>query len=48
MSPPIARSNNYRVLKGSFGGVKKGRGCSWGSLRIPFGKIGVHLREDLG
>ena len=22
------------------GGVKTGRGCSWGTLRIPFGKIG--------
>ena len=22
------------------GGVKKGWGCSWGTLRIPFGKIG--------
>ena len=21
--------------------------CSWGTLRIPFGKIGVHLREDI-
>ena len=21
-------------------GVFKGRGCSWGTLRIPFGKIG--------
>ena len=29
----------YRVLKGP--GVFKGRGCSWGTLRIPFGKIGV-------
>ena len=29
----------YRVLKCP-GGVKKGRGCSWGTLRIPFGKIG--------
>ena len=27
-----------RVLKGP--GVSKGRGCSWGALRIPFGKIG--------
>ena len=31
----------YRVLKG---GVSKGRECSWGTLRIPFGKIG-NLRE---
>ena len=30
----------YRVLKGP--GVSKGRGCSWGTLRIPFGKIGEH------
>ena len=29
----------YRVLKGP-GGLKKGRRCSWGTLRIPFGKIG--------
>ena len=29
---------NCRVLKGP--GVFKGRGCSWGTLRIPFGKIG--------
>ena len=28
----------YRVLKGP--GMSKGRGCSWGTLRIPFGKIG--------
>ena len=27
-----------RVLQGP--GLFKGRGCSWGSLRIPFGKIG--------
>ena len=33
-----------RVLKGP--GVFKGRGCSWGTLKIPAGKIGVHLRED--
>ena len=31
-------SPSYRVLKG--GWVSKGRGCSWGTLRIPFGKIG--------
>ena len=31
-------TNEYRVLKGP--GVSKGRGCSWGTLRIPFGKIG--------
>ena len=29
---------NYRVLKGE---VSKRRGCSWGTLRIPAGKIGV-------
>ena len=29
---------NCRVLKGL--GVFKGRGSSWGTLRIPFGKIG--------
>ena len=29
---------NYRVLKGPR--VFKERGCSWGTLRIPFGKIG--------
>ena len=28
---------SYRVLKG---GVFKGRGCSWGTQRIPEGKIG--------
>ena len=28
-----------RVLKGCF---FQGRGCSWGTLRIPFGKIGEH------
>ena len=26
-------ANHYRVLKG--GGLSKGRGCSWGTLRIP-------------
>ena len=31
-------ASNCRVLKGP--GVFKGRGCSWGTLRIPFGKIG--------
>ena len=29
---------SFRVLKGP--GVSNGRGCSWGTLRIPFGKIG--------
>ena len=29
------------------GGCSRG-GDNWGTLRIPFGKIGVHLREDLG
>ena len=28
----------FGVLKGP--GVCKGRGCSWGTLKIPFGKIG--------
>ena len=27
-----------RVLKGPGGGTK-GRGCSWGTLRIPFGEV---------
>ena len=33
-------SQHYRVLKGP--GVLKGKGCSWETLRISFGKIGVH------
>ena len=37
-SPGDVLQNFYRVLKGP--GVSKGRGCSWGTLRIPFGKIG--------
>ena len=30
------------ILSGSFSGpgVSKGRGCSWGTLRTPAGKIG--------
>ena len=32
-------TSNYRLLKGP-GGVQGQGGCSWGSLRIPFGKIG--------
>ena len=31
-------SLNYRVLKGP--GVSKVRRCSWGTLKIPEGKIG--------
>ena len=31
-------NQRYRVLKGP--GASKWRGCSWGTLRIPFGKIG--------
>ena len=34
--PLFAPILNYRVLKG----VSKGSGCSWGTLRIPAGKIG--------
>ena len=40
---------NFKIVGFLRGGcsVFKGRGCcSWGTLRIPFGKIGVHLRED--
>ena len=38
-------NSGYRVLKG--GGVSKGRGCSWGTLRIPrefWGTLG-NIRE---
>ena len=39
-------SENYRVLKGP--ALSKGRGCSWGSLRILTGKIGEPNREHSG
>ena len=44
VTPPIIYPllQAYRVLKGP--GVSKGGNC--GTLRIPAGKIGVHLRED--
>ena len=35
---PLNKKKGPRVLKGP-GGVSKGRGCSWGTLRIPFGNL---------
>ncbi len=35
---PYRSYRSYRLLKGR--GVLQGRGCSWGSLRIPAGRIG--------
>ena len=41
----LSSKSSYRVLKGP--GVSKGRGCSWGTLRISnWEDEGVHLRED--
>ena len=36
----IVGAPSFRGVKGP--GVSKGRGCSWGTLRIPFGKVGEH------
>ena len=39
----LGSMNLWIILQGSFSGpgVSKGRGCSWGTLRIPFGKISI-------
>ena len=45
--PGIPENESHRLLF-RVPRVSKGRGCAWGTLRIPLGKIGVHLREDRG
>ena len=39
---------NHEIIVGFLrGGYSRGGG-NWGTLRIPFGKIGVHLKGTLG
>ena len=44
---PLATYKSHRIIIGFLRvpGCPRGGG-NWGTLRIPFGKIGVHLRED--